>query len=518
MSRVGYSDGGSDVFGIDVSGWVEQHRSRDPYEVVREPIQNALDTGTDVYMRIDYNDRSVVVEDYANDGVEDLSQFYDLFAGDKQYDPEKRGRFGRGVKEFIGASDATVIASTGGALRFDFDAVYDDVQDDYVVDASRETYPDATRDAGTVVYGTNTDWSQDDLYEVESFVDRLWMPEDQDLELEVYDDAVAEQPARTATVTHQEPDAVLDRQRLPTLTVEEGVQQQTKRRTTVEVKKTTPGDGGIYELGIPVTTDEEFPFEFNVQQKTPVTERRNELDNSYRTELMRSVLNERLDLFDDDELSEDYVTQYLSQFTHKTSSQTQEAYIERRFGTEPDDLLVYTDETPSIAKTWAVQRQLPMENADEYCHSVRNILTKQCPSVQEWYNDQTDDQSIDVIEDPGQDQAAFLDYAEEELLERPHADGVDIKLAYISEDMSDGQTHATYSPDDEIVYLNAFADDWDAPTPKRIGTVLHELGHHETDVTDAGHGPDWYHTVEELSGAVIQSLQQDLDDVSLPDQ
>jgi hypothetical protein len=40
------------------------------------------------------------------------------------------------------------------------------------------------------------------------------------------------------------------------------------------------------------------------------------------------------------------------------------------------------------------------------------------------------------------------------------------------------------------VYLNAFADDWDEPTPQRIGTVPHELGHHETNPADDGYGPD----------------------------
>lgn len=36
------SNGG--VPGVDVYGWVEEHRGRDVYEVVREPVQNALDT------------------------------------------------------------------------------------------------------------------------------------------------------------------------------------------------------------------------------------------------------------------------------------------------------------------------------------------------------------------------------------------------------------------------------------------------------------------------------------------
>jgi len=94
---------------------------------------------------------------------------------------------------------------------------------------------------------------------------------------------------------------------------------------------------------------------------------------------------------------------------------------------------------------------------------------------------------------------------------RTRAYGVDFELAYISEDTEDGQTHATYSPEDETVYLNAFADEWNEPTPRRIGTVLHELGHHETNPDEDGHGPDWYHAVEELSGEVIQDLQEDLD-------
>jgi len=37
----------------------------------------------------------------------------------------------------------------------------------------------------------------------------------------------------------------------------------------------------VYEIGILVTSGEAFPFVFNVRQKTPVTERWNELDNSY---------------------------------------------------------------------------------------------------------------------------------------------------------------------------------------------------------------------------------------------
>lgn len=344
---------------------------------------------------------------------------------------------------------------------------------------------------------------------IETFIEGIWMPESQDLSVAVYDGDGA--LVRTSTVSYREPDAVLERQYLPTLVVEDGVQQQQQRATTVEVLKTEPGAGAIYELRIPVTDEEAFPFVFNVQQKTPVTERRNELDNSYRSSLMRGIINERLDLFDDAELGEEYVIQHISQYAHKTSSNTQQEYIERRFGTTPDDLLVYTGETPSTALTWAMQRQVPMENADEYSRNAGGILTKQCPSVQEWFDDQTDGRSIEVIDDPEPEQEAFLNYIEDELVPRTRASGVDFTLAYISEDTDDGQTHASYSPASEPIYLNALADNWDEPTPKRIGTILHELGHHETDPEEDGHGPQWYHAIEELSGDVIHQLQEEHD-------
>jgi len=398
-----------------------------------------------------------------------------------------------------------VISSTGGGLKFNFEEVYDEALDEHRVESSREMDPDAGRDTGTMVYGSNSDWSEDDLQRVEDFVADLWMPTDRELTLETF------RPYSEEVVEGEDPDTTLENQYLPTIAFENGVQREKHRRTPVEVKRTEPGKGGVYEMGIPVTQDEEFPFLFNVHQKTPVTERRNELDNSYRTYLMRSLLDNRLDLLDDSELEEEYVTQYLSQFSHKTSDETQQEYISRRFDTDPDDLLVYSDSTPSMAVTWAVQRNLPMEKLGEYSRNVGKILDHQCPSVQEWFNKQNSEMSIEPVESIEGEQEELIQYFEEEILGRTSANGVDFELAYISEDSQEGQTQASYSPVDQTIYLNALADDWDSPTPKRIGTALHEIGHHEADPEKDGHGPNWYHAVEELSGEVIQNLEQELE-------
>jgi len=189
----------------------------------------------------------------------------------------------------------------------------------------------------------------------------------------------------------------------------------------------------------------------------------------------------------------------------------QELKIVDNFGTEPDDLLVYSDSTPSMAVTWAVQRNLPMEKLGEYSRNVGKILDHQCPSVQEWFNKQNSEMSIEPVESIEGEQEELIQYFEEEILGRTSANGVDFELAYISEDSQEGQTQASYSPVDQTIYLNALADDWDSPTPKRIGTALHEIGHHEADPEKDGHGPNWYHAVEELSGEVIQNLEQELE-------
>ena len=366
-----------DVFGVDVEGWVEQNRSRDLYELVREPIQNALDTGSDLDVQVDYGDRSVVVEDYDPEGVEDLSRFYNLFSGSKQHNPEMRGRFGRGVKEFIGATDETVISSTGGGLRFSFDTLYDEAVDEYRIESSREVLSDIERDRGTMVYGSNSDWTQQDLKQVEEFVSDLWMPRDRELCLETYS------PYSEEVVTGEEPDAVLEGQSLPTIVFDEGVQKEKYRRTPVEVNRTEPGDGGIYEMGIPVTSEEEFPFLFNVHQKTPVTERRNELDNSYRSDLMQSLLDNRLDILEDEELGEEYVTQYISHFSYKTSEDTQQEYISRRFDTSPDDILVYSDSTPNMAVTAPALCPSPTQNIDSQRPRLTALIGYHCISREE---------------------------------------------------------------------------------------------------------------------------------------
>ncbi|MDY6778323.1 MAG: hypothetical protein SVU32_06645, partial [Candidatus Nanohaloarchaea archaeon] len=469
-----------DVFGVDVEGWVEQHRSRETYEIAREAVQNALDTGSDVRVRVDYDDRSVMVEDYDHEGVEDLSSFYELFSGEKNHDPEKRGRFGRGIKEFIGGSDETVIASTGGALRFDLDVQYEGLEG-LTVEAEREEYPDAERERGTVVYGRNDDWEREDLASVETFVRDIWVPEEQEITLE----ARRNGELHEAVVESREPDTVYSA-RLRTMTMEDGVPVEERRETDVEVLR-TDDTGGIYEMGIPVTEDEAFPFIFNVQQKIPVAERRNELPDMYRKRLMQFLIDADLAVLDEDDLAEEYVTRYLSTKEVWIDEDVQQAYLERRFGESIDGLVTYDDASTAIAVDKANQEGLELLERSDYSENVVELLDEHVRTVEEWYRELSDSTTIEEVE-PTPEQEQVLSYLKE-LRERSEAEGIEFRTAVIRDD-EDRETAAMYDHGSDTVYLNVLDGRWDEIDPERIGTTIHELAHGDSRGT--GHNRDWY--------------------------
>jgi hypothetical protein len=60
-----------------------------------------------------------VVEDDSERGFGDERLVYTVFLSDKQDDPTRRGRMGRGLKELIAAMDAAVVETVGTTIEFD---------------------------------------------------------------------------------------------------------------------------------------------------------------------------------------------------------------------------------------------------------------------------------------------------------------------------------------------------------------------------------------------------------------
>lgn len=502
--------------GLDEDGWIEQQRGREPYEVVREAVQNSMDTAeetegpVDIDITVGYGDGYVAVEDDYEDGVKDLSHFYNVFSGSKRDSATKRGRFGRGAKELLAAADRTVIHTTGGT------AVFEVVEDDGEYSLEGDIYEDVTADEGTYIMARNDNWDDETLEDVQDYIEDILVPDGARFTVE-HIDRSGERPERvTEQSMPEEPDYVMDGgdgDGLPLKTVvyEDGMQQKPTEETEVEVYRTEEGEGGIYEMGIPVTTGEDLPFIFNVQQRTPVAEQRNKIGDGYREDLMQGLINENLDLLEDKELAEQYVTQYLSKYSHKVDEDVQEEYIRRRWD-EPDRLLLETDDTTPYAKDLAGQMKNDLAgfidvSGNNKSRDVRGMLKEHVMTVEGWAEKRNSEEQTEIIE-PTQEQQEFMNFVEEELMDRGGVYNVDQEMAKITG--GDGGTTRAKSQGGRVLY-NVLTDEWEELDDENVGTAIHELAHEETFA--GGHGEGWYKTMERLAARVIVDQYEELKEV-----
>jgi len=471
---------GDGLFAFNDAGWIEQHRSRDLYEVAREPVQNALDTGSDIHVTLDHTDNVIAVEDTYPSGIDDLEQVISVYEGDKGGDPERRGRFGRGIKEYIAACDRVAVETTGGGLAVNIEYDPEDIR------WSREEY-ETDRAVGTRVEGHRADWTETDLDRVGSFIEAIQVPPEQELYLEVRE----EDAVYAETFTHQQPDATIADTMLKTVMAEDGVRSEEYRRTDVHVRRDAD-DSGIYELGIPVT-DIGPDLVLDVQQKTPIAERRNELPSTYHTALARRVLERYPGVLTDAELKDAWITDALTANEDWLDPAAQQAYVEARFG-DPEGLVLETD-SPGHAIDRAQNHGMTVLDPDAYASSVGAVLEATVPTAAEWSQQYLDDRELVPVE-PDPDQAEFLAHIEDEMLPEIEAPALEeVRLAEIT---GTDTTEALYRGAEETIYLNVLIDDWDGVTPYRVGVVMHEIAHAKTP----GHGHDkvWYNTLDQLAG------------------
>lgn len=462
----------ANLFEVNSKGWISQQRGREPYEVIKEALQNALDTESDIVVEIDYDSRNVMVKDFHEKGVVDLDELWTLFEGDKAGDPEQRGRFGRGIKELVGASDEVTITTTGGTVFFD------------VTEEERHVDGDKTTDVGTEVIAHNSEWESRQLDAVRRYIERFWVPEGIEMEIRV----VRGGEESTQTLEHKPPDRIF-RGRLTTVEADEnGIMQDTRRTTDVNVMEHP--EGGIYEMGIPVTTSEDFDYILDVQQKVPMAEQREEPQSGYRDELIQRFLSNCLDMLSFDELSEPWVMNNISSF--RVSNGTQEEFITRRHPcnfTKGNVVPVGGPEDQAVSGIG-----YNVIETDNFSHSYSNMLKDHLPTSKEVFEDNQAKMVEQVDETDGQKD--FINFITEEIL--PHVNtNLDVELVRM-EEKSD--TRATWDPSERKIYLNTENRTWEKINYENVGILLHELAHAEGGVNE--HDMEFIHALQKLAGKI----------------
>ena len=510
--------------------WNRRQQERPLHEVVKEPVQNSMDTGSDIEISIRYDDNSIIVEDYDSDGVEDISNFTTVFQGTKGGDPNTRGRFGRGLKELVGASEVTLAQSTGGTVKWD--------QSDE--DAPRKEYEEVGREEGTMIYASNPEWGEEDLDDVKYFLESI-IPEPQ-MEIQLEDDR-----GYRETLEYDQPDRIYE----SLLEAANGEELE----TDVEVRRSEEGQGGIFEMGIPVTTDEDFPYRFNIQQTVPMAEQRQSVSKGYRGEVLHSLIENELDFIRFEELRQEYITDNLIA-SSRMDDEVEREFIEK-FLKQPFDWLALSTTSAIDDTVEKAGYEVVNPEEDNLSHNVTTLVKDHLPSTAEVAEEMERGDTLDKDIEPSEAQRRWLEFVENNIidplwdwdrnedgefvdsfdegwngelnqtLEKPTSQATpkamkpkpDLDVAYL-ENPDRTDRFAWYDAVDHAIYFNVAEaeDEWEdhylkdteerftfsIPRYERLGVAVHEAAHAEADSNE--HDNEWIDKNDLMTGKLIQKL------------
>lgn len=287
-------------FEISDEGWRRQASHRPVGRVLLEAVQNAFDAEASKVSVTLAADR-IVIEDDAAEGFADGRLVYTVFLTDKT-GRTKRGRFGRGLKELIGAMDAARVDTVGVSVRFDEEGRHEESNER--TRGSRITLERA--------------FSEAELDEARGLLQLCVPPTGTELSI---DGASVERPQCILALGSCE---------LETVGVEGGIERAMRGVTEVSVYLPHEGDvPHLLELGVPVQAWE-LPWHVDVGQRVPLASGRESVPDRFALRLkgllLESMIHRYLDTRD---LRADWVHEVIAKVP--VAASVLDAYVSRAF-------------------------------------------------------------------------------------------------------------------------------------------------------------------------------------------
>jgi hypothetical protein len=299
-------------FAVSRVGLAQLMDGREKSFIVRELVQNAWDEPGVSYCRVTLEPSDtrgyvwVSVVDNAPEGFSDITHAYTLFANTrKRKDPDKRGRFNLGEKQVLSLCKEAEIKTTTCTIRFN-------------QDGTRTTSKDHTT-SGSVFRGLvrmNRDEMQQCIDALKTFIRpaciRTWV-NDYDLPQRL------PLATRTAKLTTEYAD-------------EEGAWRRSKRNTEIEVYKVPPEEvPTLYEMGIPVVELEAGDcFHYNVNQRVPLNQDRDNVSPAYLRDLRAEVMNAVAEHLTEEDAAEPWAREATD--SDRIERDAFEVVLEKRYG------------------------------------------------------------------------------------------------------------------------------------------------------------------------------------------
>lgn len=300
-------------FEIDQKAFRAQNIGRPAAHLIRELIQNAFDEQPPhVNVRITKAESGrgvhVTVSDDGN-GFSDVSQIWTIFASGKQDNPTKRGRLGRGLKEFISVAQECEVLTGGKRVVFSWTG-------------STITRSQGRRETqGTTIAATIREWRAAEIPDIVEYLSLFIPPDGTSLSV---NGVLNDRPVYDHAIDGMLPTVVYN---------EEGVPREEYRTTKIKLFQ-RPEGRWIYEMGIPVekiSEDDGFEHSIDIGQRTPLRPERDMLPRRFIHAIYAHVANALMDSLPVAELTDLWMEEAVGH--HQFDKQGKgAAYLTRRFG------------------------------------------------------------------------------------------------------------------------------------------------------------------------------------------
>ena len=471
-------------FAVSESGMRELNSGRQPWDLVKELIQNAWDEApfatecrVTVETQPDGDTTMVTVQDNGP-GFNDIADAYTPMGHTrKRLDPTKRGRFNIGEKNVISVALEARVETVGHTVTFPRPG-------------SREV-KDNARTKGTVVW-VLMPWDTRQSDELVAMLQRFRPPIN--CRLFVNDCEVSPRPAiaiRSAalqTVAQNAP----------------GEPVRTTQRST-EIHFIEPHhaitERWLYEMGIPVQTIE-CPWDVDVMQKVPMGQERNTVSEAYLNRIYAEALNERHKTLKSDEFTFEWVKRA---FNHpQINDEAIQSIRIGRYGTNT----VFASLDPEADRR-AKEAGYEVINHGDLSGKERESFRKNAgvKDADEVFPTPPPPQN-DYPPEPDSDQARFAEW----VIEIAGYCGIRAAVRYFNEPNNKRLADCEVSTTTPILRFNeAHLDETFFQPPyestKHYDLLLHEIGHALAD--RPGHGETWGEGVSKAGALVAVHMLQD---------
>ena len=467
-------------FSVSESGMRELNIGREPWDLVKELIQNAWDEApfssecrVKVEPQPDGKATMIIVEDNGP-GFSDIADSYTLMSHtSKRLHPTKRGRFNMGEKEVISVAIEAEVETVGQTVTFP-------------AKGSRKTISNS-RTKGTVVR-VLMPWNEKESSELIEMLRRFIPPVNCHLfvnGIEVpHRPAVAIRSVSLNTIIQDAPNSPM---------------RSRQRRTQIHFFEPTDSSSErfICEMGIPVQVIN-CPWDIDVMQKIPMAQQRNTISDAYLSRIYAETLNQFHKTVQRDELNSEWVKRAIDHPQIKPDAV--KSTVTRRYGAK------------AVFNTLDQDANLRAAEAGYELVNPNSLSDKERALFREHAGVRNSDEVFptpppprsDYEAEPGSNQARFAAWVMEMAL---HCN-LDATVRYFNEPENPREADCPSSTMTPTLRFNAarLGSSFFQPPYESVchwDLLLHELGHALTDpFRQSGHGEAWGEGVSK-AGAFI---------------